>query len=105
MEQKLKERPSEMESLTWGSIPYAATKPRVTIADNKKCLLIREQYSCPLREFARAGPIQMMMYTGKHQTQHPDPNGDDWAKNVDAEGICNSIGRTTISTYLTSQSS
>jgi hypothetical protein len=38
------------------------------------------------------------MFTDKHRTECGDPNGEDKAKTVGAEGVCNLIGRTTIST-------
>jgi len=38
------------------------------------------------------------MYTAKQQTEHGDPNGEIRARTEGAEEICNSIGRTTIST-------
>jgi hypothetical protein len=37
-----------------------------TIADAKKCLLIRALYSCLLRGSARAWPIQMRMLAANH---------------------------------------
>jgi len=56
-----------------------------TIADAKKFLLTGAWYSCPLRGSARAGPIQMLMYTAKHWTELRDPNGDIRERTVGAE--------------------
>ena len=44
------------------------------------------------------------MYTVKHWTEHGDPNGKVRARTVVAEGVCNPIERTTISTNKTLQS-
>jgi hypothetical protein len=76
-----------------------------TIVNAKKCLLTGAQYSCPLRGFARARPIQMWMYTAKHWSEYGNSNGEVRARTVGAEGVCNLIGRTTISTNQTPQSS
>jgi hypothetical protein len=50
--------------------------------------------SCPLRGSARAGPIQMQIYTVKHWTKCRDPNGEIRVKTVGDEEVCNLIGRT-----------
>ena len=76
-----------------------------TIADAKKCLLTGVWHSCPLRSSARAGPIQMRMYTAEHWNEHRDPNWEVRARTEGAEGICNLIGRTKISSNQTAQSS
>jgi hypothetical protein len=55
----------------------------------------------PNRGSARAGTIQMWMYRAKHWTEHGDPNEKVRARTVGGEGICNLIGRTTISTDQT----
>jgi hypothetical protein len=56
----------------------------VTIADAKKCLLI---WMSPERLLAV-----------NHQTEHGDPNGAVRGRTEGAEGVCNFIRRTTIST-------
>jgi hypothetical protein len=38
------------------------------------------------------------MLAANHQTEHRDPNGGVRGKTEKAEGVCNPIGRTTIST-------
>jgi hypothetical protein len=43
----------------------------------------------------------MGMLTGNHQTEHGDPNGGVRGRTEGAEGDCNPIGRTTISTHQT----
>jgi hypothetical protein len=62
------------------------------------------QYDCPLRGSARTGPIQMQMYTAEHWTESGYPNGKVRARIVGAEGVCNLIGRTTVSTNQNPQS-
>jgi hypothetical protein len=52
------------------------------------------------------GPGNLIQtYTAKHWTEHGDPNREVRARTVGAEGVCNPIGRATISTSQTSQSS
>jgi hypothetical protein len=76
-----------------------------TIADAKKCLLTGAGYSCPLRGSARVWPIQIWLHSAKHRTEHRDPNGEVRARTKVAEGVCHPIGRTTVSTNQTPQSS
>jgi hypothetical protein len=47
----------------------------------------------------------MQILTANHQTEPREPNGRVRARSEEAEGYCNPIGRTTISTSLTTQSS
>jgi hypothetical protein len=47
----------------------------------------------------------MQMLEAKPQTEYEDPNGGVRARTVGDEGVCNLIGRTTISTNQISQSS
>jgi len=54
-----------------------------------------------LRGSARALLIQMRMVAANHQTEQGDPNGGVREKTEGAEGVCNPIGRTTISTNQT----
>jgi hypothetical protein len=61
--------------------------------------------SCLLRGCVRAWPIQMQMIADNHWTEHGVPNGRVRGRTEGAEGVCNSIGRTTILTNQTSQSS
>ena len=51
-------------------------------------------YSCLLRGSARAWTIQILMYAPNQQTEHRDPSGVR-GRTYGAEGVCNSIGRTT----------
>jgi hypothetical protein len=76
-----------------------------TVADAKKYLLTGAWYSCILRGSARSWPIQMQICTAKHWTECGDPSGEVRARTVGAEGVCNLIGRTTISTNQIPQSS
>jgi hypothetical protein len=69
-----------------------------TIADVKKFLLTGARYSCPSRGSARVRPIQMQLQAAKHWTECEDPNGEVTARTARAKGVCNLIGRTTIST-------
>jgi hypothetical protein len=45
------------------------------------------------------------MHAAKHQTEHGDPNGGVRGMTEGAEGVYNSIGRTTISTNQILQNS
>ena len=103
MEQKLKERPCR-DFLPGDATPPEKPNPN-KIAVAQKCLLTRACYCCPLRGSARAGPIQMQMYTAKHWSEYGNSNGEVRARTVGAEGVCNLIGRTTISTNQTHLSS
>jgi hypothetical protein len=47
----------------------------------------------------------MQMLAAKHWTEHGDPNGRVRGRTEGAEGVCNTIGRTTVSTNQTPQSS
>ena len=102
MEQRLKERPSR-DCLTWGSILYAATWD--TITDPNKYFLTADWYSCLLRGSARTWQIQMWMLEANHRSEHRDPNGRVGGRTKRAEGVCNPIWRTKISTNQTFQSS
>ena len=77
----------------------------VTIADCKKCLLTGVWYVCLLGGPARALPIQMLMLAAKHQTEQGDLNWGVRERAGGAERVCNPIGKTTVSTYQTPQSS
>ena len=70
----------------------------VTIADAKKCLLTGARYSCLLRVSARAWQIQRLILTANHWTKHRDYNGEVSGRTEGAEGICNPIGWTKMST-------
>jgi hypothetical protein len=45
----------------------------------------------------------MWIYTAKYWTEHRGSNGEVKARTVGAEGVCNLIGRTIISTNQTTQ--
>jgi hypothetical protein len=68
-----------------------------TIADAKKCLLTGACCSCLLRSSAKACKIQRQMLAANHWTEHRVPNGGVRERTEGAEGVCNPIGRTTIS--------
>jgi hypothetical protein len=55
-------------------------------------------YSCLLRGSPRAWQIQRQMLSANHWTEHRVPNGEVRERIEEAEGLCNRIGRTTIST-------
>ena len=99
VEQRLKERPSR-DCFTWGSIPYAVIKPRhycgcqEVLADRS---LIQLSPDRPCQSLTNTG----QMLTANHWTEHGVPNGE---RTEGAEGVCNPIGRTTISTSQTPQS-
>ena len=70
---------------------------RLSRLDAKKCLLKGTWYGCLLRGPARALQIQTC-------NECRVPNGGVRERTEGAEGLCNSMGRTTISTNQTSQS-
>ena len=47
----------------------------------------------------------MQILTANHQIETGDPNGKDRGRTEGAEGVCNTIGRTTISTNQSPRSS
>jgi len=47
----------------------------------------------------------MRMLTANHQTEYRDPNGGIRERTEEAEGVCNPIGRTAISTNQNPQRS
>ncbi|EDM02379.1 similar to LRRGT00152 (predicted) [Rattus norvegicus] len=61
-------------------------------------LLRGARYRCPLRGSVRALQIQMRMLAAKRWTEQGDPNGGVREKSEGAEGVCNTIRRTTVST-------
>jgi hypothetical protein len=63
----------------------------------KKCMLTGAWYSCHLKGFARAWHIQRWMLGANNWTDHWVPNRGVREKTEGAEGVCNPIGRTTIS--------
>jgi len=73
----------------------------VTIVDAKKCLLRGARYGCLLRFSARALLIQMRMVAAIHCTEQRDPKGEVRKKTEGSEGVCNPIGRKTVSTNHT----
>jgi hypothetical protein len=62
-------------------------------------------YGCLLRGSARTWPIKMWVHVANHQTECRDPNGGVRGRTKGAEGVCNPIGRTTLSTNQIPQSS
>ncbi|EDM14405.1 rCG65932 [Rattus norvegicus] len=70
----------------------------VTIAEAKKCLLTGTWYGCFLRGSSRALLIQVRMVAANHWTEQGDPNAGVREKMEGAEGVCNTIGRTTMPT-------
>ena len=76
-----------------------------TIADANKCLLRGAWYRCFLRGFAKSLLIQMWILAVNHQNELWDPNVEVRGRTEGAEEVCNIIGKTTISTNQTPQSS
>ena len=76
-----------------------------TIADANKCWLRGAWYRCFLRGFAKSLLIQMWMLAVNHQNELWDPNVEVRGRTEGAEEVCNIIGKTTISTNQTPQSS
>jgi hypothetical protein len=74
-----------------------------TIVDAKKCMLTGACYSCLLRVPARTLQIQRQMLAANHWTELGVPNRGVRERTEGAEGVCNSIGRTTISTNQSPQ--
>jgi hypothetical protein len=62
-------------------------------------------YSCLLRGSFRAWQIQRQILPASHWTEHGVPNGGVRERIEGTEGLWNTIGRTTISTNQTLQSS
>ena len=69
-----------------------------TIVDAKKCMLKGARYGCLLRGPARVLQIQRWMLTANHWTERGVPNRGVRERTEGVEGVCNPIGRTTIST-------
>jgi len=103
VEHGLKER-SSRNCPTWESIHMQPPNP-VTLAVAKKCLLIGAWYGSLLRGSARALLIQIKMLAANHRTEHGDLSGGVRGRTEGAEWVCNPIGRTTILTNQTLQSS
>jgi hypothetical protein len=61
--------------------------------------------SCLLRDPARALQIPRLMLPANHWTEHGDPNRGVREGTKGVEGLCNSIGRTAISTNQIPQNS
>ena len=76
-----------------------------TIADYRKYLQTGALHYCPLRDFARARPIQMWIIAAEHETENRDPSGGIRGRTDGSKGVCSSIGQTAISTDQTPQSS
>ena len=76
-----------------------------TIVHVKKYLLTGAWYSCLLRGSARVWQIQRHVPAANHWTECRVPNGGVREKTERAEGLYNSIGRTTISITETPKSS
>jgi len=69
--------------------------------NSKKCLLTGARYGCLLRGSARVLLIQIRMFAANRWTEQEDSNGGVREKTEGAEGICNTIGKTAISTNQT----
>jgi len=94
VEQRLKERPSR-DCPTWGSITCAVTKPR------HYC---RCQERLADRSLIWMSP-EMWMLAVSYLIEQGDRDGGVRERSEEGEGVCNPIGRTTISTNQTTQSS
>jgi len=87
---------------TWGSIRYEDVKPSHYCCC-QEVLADKSLIWMSLRGSAKALLIHMRMPAANHWTEHGDPNGGVREKTEGAEGVCNPIGRTTISTNQTSE--
>jgi hypothetical protein len=94
VEQRLKERPSR-DCPIWESILYTNTKPR-HYCRCQEVLLTEAWYCCVLRGFAGAWQTKRRMPPANHWIEYSVPNGGE--RTEEAEGVCNPIGRTTVST-------
>ena len=98
-------RKSHPETAPHGDISHMQPPSPGTIADANKCLLRGAWYRCFLRGFAKSLLIQMWMLAVNHQNELWDPNVEVRGRTEGAEEVCNIIGKTTISTNQTPQSS
>jgi hypothetical protein len=78
-----------------GSIPYTKTKPW-PYCGCQQALADKNLNSCLLRGSASAWQIQKWMLTAIHWTQHRVYNEGSRERTQGAEGVCSSIGGTTI---------
>jgi hypothetical protein len=76
-----------------------------TIMDANKCMLLGAWNSCLFRGSARAWQMKRWILTANHWTEHRGPNGGVRERTEGTEGFCSLIGRKTISTNQTTQSS
>jgi hypothetical protein len=75
-----------------------------TIVDARKCMLTGAWCSCFFRGSLRAWQIQRWMLSANHWTEQGFSNRGVRERTKEPEGLCNPIGRTTISINQTSQS-
>jgi len=93
------------ETATHRDPSHMQSRNPVTIEDAKRYMLTGAWYSCLLRVSDRAWQIQRQMLTDNHWTENSVPNGRVRESTEVAEGVCNPLGRTTISTKQTTKSS
>jgi len=92
---------SSRDCPTWGWASHMHPPNPITIADASKCSMTGVRYVCLCRGSNRALLIQMRMLGANHWTEQGDSNGRVREKNEGAEGVCNTLGRRTISTNQT----
>ena len=85
---------------TWVSFPHADTKPRhyckcQEVLTGRSLIQLSPERLCQILTNRDA------MSTAKHWTERRDHSGEVRARTIGAEGVCNLIGRTTISTNQT----
>jgi hypothetical protein len=98
-------RKGHPETASPGYLSHIQTLSPDTIADDKKCLLTGTWYSCLFTGSVRTWKIQRWMLPANHCTEHGVPNGEVRERTKGVEDVGNPIGRTTISTNQTLQSS
>ena len=106
MEMKWRDwRKGHPETVPPGDSSHIQLPSPETLVDAKKCMLKGACYSCLLRVSARALQIQRWMLAANHRTECGVPNRGVRERTKGVEGVCNPIGRTTISINQTPQSS
>jgi hypothetical protein len=83
---------------TWGSKPFTVTKPRQLSWMPRSACWQEPGIASPERLSARAWEIQRQKLAANHWTEHRVPSGEVRERTERAEGVCNHIARTIIST-------
>ena len=85
----------------WGSIPYTVTKTRHYCGCQAVFVFRNLIWLSPERhcQSMTNTDVDVWVLTTNSWSEHRDPNGRVRKKNEGSEGVCNPIGRTTMSTY------